>query len=170
MTGRLWTYVRDGRPWRDKTPPAACYFFSPDRKGQHPKQHLPTFTGVLHSDGYAGFRVLDQPHEAEELPTILEASCWAHARRKFFELTVSNPAPIAEKALRRISELYDIEKTIRGESPDVRKAARQERAKPRIENLRLWARRHSQTPAASIRHFGSDTVRSFTGGIPLSLP
>jgi transposase len=137
-TGRLWTYVRDGRSWGDMKPPAACYFFSPDRKGQHPKEHLAAFSGVLHADGYAGFRELYQPRKADEPPTILEASCWAHVRRKFFDLTTSNPAPIAEQALRRIGELHDIEKAIRGEPPDVRKAARQQRAKPRIEALRRW--------------------------------
>jgi hypothetical protein len=137
-TGRLWTYVRDGRPWGDKTPPAACYFFSPDRKGQHPKQHLATFSGVLHADGYAGFRDLYEPRKPGEPPIIMEASCWAHTRRKFFDLTASNPAPIAEEALRRIGELYDIEKSVRGEPPDFRKAARQESSKPRVEAFRLW--------------------------------
>jgi len=137
-TGRLWTYVRDGRPWGDKTPPAACYYFSPDRKGQHPKEHLAAFSGVLHADGYAGFRDLYLPRKPDEAPTILEAACWAHVRRKFFDLTASNPAPIAEEALRRIGELYDIEKAIRGEPPDIRKAARQANSKPRIEALRLW--------------------------------
>ncbi|WP_245494946.1 IS66 family transposase [Rhizobium ruizarguesonis] len=137
-TGRLWTYVRDGRPHGDTTPPAACYFFSPDRKGQHPKQHLATFSGVLHADGYAGFRDLYEPQKPGSPPTIPEASCWAHARRKFFDLTTSNKAPIAEEALRRIGELYDIERTIRGAPPHLRKAARQENSKPRVEALRLW--------------------------------
>ncbi|THK35658.1 IS66 family transposase [Ensifer sp. MPMI2T] len=137
-TGRLWAYVRDGRPYGDKTPPAVCYFFSPDRKGRHPKQHLATFCGVLHADGYAGFRDLYELRNPGSPPTILEASCWAHARRKFFDLTASNKAPIAEEALRRIGELSDIEKAIRGEPPDLRKTARQENSKPRIEALRLW--------------------------------
>ncbi|MCQ1570248.1 transposase, partial [Neorhizobium galegae] len=71
-------------------------------------------------------------------PTILEAACWAHARRKFFDLTTSGKAPIAQEALRRIGELYDIEKAIRGEPPDVRKAARQHSSNPKVEALRLW--------------------------------
>jgi transposase len=137
-TGRLWTYVRDGRPWGDTSPPAACYYFSPDRKGQHPKEHLAAFSGVLHADGYAGFRNLYLPRKPNEAPTILEASCWAHVRRKFFDLTASNPAPIAEVALRRIGELYDIEKAIRGESPDIRKSVRQASSRPVLEALRLW--------------------------------
>ncbi|WP_298797708.1 IS66 family transposase, partial [uncultured Rhizobium sp.] len=137
-TGRLWTYVRDGRPYGDTIPPAVCYFFSPDRRGLHPRQHLATFSGVLHADGYAGFRDLYEPHKPGGPPTILEAACWAHARRKFFDLTTSGKAPIAEEALRRIGELYEIEKTIRGEPPNVRKAVRQERAKSKVEALRLW--------------------------------
>lgn len=137
-TGRLWTYVRDGRPHGDTTPPAACYFFSPDRKGQHPRQHLATFSGVLHADGYAGFRDLYAPSKLGEAPVVLEASCWAHARRKFFDLTTSNTAPIAEEALRRIGALYDTEKAIRGEPPDLRKAARQQSSKPKVEALRSW--------------------------------
>lgn len=137
-TGRLWTYVRDGRPWGEDAPPAVCYFFSPDRKGQHPKEHLARFTGVLHADGYAGFRDLYEPRKLNEPPTILEAACWAHARRKFFDLTASGPAPVAEETLRRIGELYDIEQTIRGEPPDVREAARHHKSKPKVEALRQW--------------------------------
>lgn len=137
-TGRLWTYVRDGRPHGDTIPPAVCYFFSPDRRGLHPRQHLATFSGVLHADGYAGFRDLYEPHKTGGPPTILEAACWAHARRKFFDLTTSGKAPIAEEALRRIGELYDIEKAIRGEPPDVRKAARQHSSTHKVEALRLW--------------------------------
>lgn len=137
-TGRLWTYVSDGRPWGDKMPAAACYFFSPDRKSQHPKEHLATFSGVLHADGYAGFRDLYEPRTSDDQPTILEAACWAHARRKFFDLTTSNPAPIAEETLHRIGELYDIERAIRGEPPDVRKTVRQEQSKPKVQALRQW--------------------------------
>jgi transposase len=157
-TGRLWTYVRDGRPFGDEMPPATCYFFSPDRKSQHPKEHLAIFSGVLHADGYAGFRDLYEPRKPGELPTVLEASCWAHVRRKFFDLTTSNPAPIAEEALRRIGELYDVEKAVRGEPPDLRKARRQTISKPRIDALRQWLddnlKRlpHKSGTAAAIRY------------------
>jgi transposase len=136
--GRLWTYVRDGRPWGEEAPSAVCYFFSPDRKGQHPKAHLTTFSGVLHADGYAGFRDLYEPRKLGEPPSISEAACWAHCRRKFFDLTVSGAAPIAEEALRRIGELYDVERTIRGKPPDVRKAARQAQSKSKIAALRQF--------------------------------
>lgn len=134
----MWTYVRDGRPHGDTTPPAVCYFFSPDCKGQHPWRHLATFSGVLHADGYAGFRDLYVPQKPGSPPSIHEAAGWAHVRRKFFGLTVSGKAPIAEEALRRIGNLYDTEKAIRGEPPDVRKAVRQDRTKPRVGALESW--------------------------------
>ncbi|MCW2284202.1 transposase [Rhodoblastus acidophilus] len=80
--GRLWVYVRDGRLWRDQAPPAVAYFYSPDRKGEHPQKHLENFRGVLHADGYAGFRHLYEPQKLGEAPPILEAACMAHVRRK----------------------------------------------------------------------------------------
>ncbi len=133
-TGRLWTYVRDGRPYGSKTPPAVCYFYSPDRKGKHPQAHLKNFRGVLHADGYAGFKEL---YEAKP-PKVLEAACMAHVRRKFFDLTGNGPAPIAEEALQRIGALYDIEKAIRGSPPDERLSIRQIKSKPMFEALRYW--------------------------------
>jgi hypothetical protein len=136
-TGRLWTYVRDGRPYADETPPAVCYFYSPDRKGDHPRAHLKTFHGILHADGYAGFKELYEARKPGEAPVIQEAACMAHVRRKFFDLTTS-PAPIAEEALRRIGELYDIEKTIRGSPPERRLAVRRELTRPRFDGLRKW--------------------------------
>ena len=93
---------------------------------------------MRHADGYAGFRDLYDPDKPDSPPTILEAACWAHARRKFFDLTTSGTAPIAEEALLRIGELYDIEKAIRGGPPDARKAARQHSSTPKVEALRLW--------------------------------
>lgn len=136
--GRLWTYVRDGRPCNDAPPPAVCYLYSPDRRGIHPKSHLATFRGVLHADGYAGFKELHQPDAPREGPRIVEAACWAHVRRKFFDLTVNGPAPMAEAALRRIGELSDIEADIRGSPPDVRKTVRQQRTAPKLAALKTW--------------------------------
>lgn len=136
-TGRLWAYVRDGRPYADKTPAAACYFYSPDRKAEHPRSHLKAFHGVLHADGYAGFKELYQAKTPDKAPTILEAACMAHVRRKFFDLT-SDLAPIAEEALKRIGELYDIEKAIQGSPPERRLAVRQQQSKPRFVALRKW--------------------------------
>lgn len=137
-TGRLWTYVRDGRPYGDETPPAVCYFYSPDRKGERPRQHLNDFTGVLHADGYAGFKDLYEPKTPGGPAGIFEAACMAHVRRKFFDLTVSGPAPIADEALRRIGELYDIEAGIRGSPPDLRLQARQTKTRSRFDALRSW--------------------------------
>jgi transposase len=136
-TGRLWTYARDGRPYADETPPAVCYLYSPDRKADHPRAHLKAFRGILHADGYAGFKELYEAKRPGETPAIQEAACMAHVRRKFFDLTTS-PAPIAEEALRRIGEFYDIEKTIRGSPPERRLAVRQELTRPRFDSLRKW--------------------------------
>lgn len=136
-TGRLWTYIRDGRPYADETPPAVCYFYSPDRKADHPRAHLKAFRGILHADGYAGFKELYEARKPGEAPAIQEAACMAHVRRKFFDLTTS-PAPVAEEALRRIGELYDIEKTIRGSPPERRLAVRRELTRPRFDALRKW--------------------------------
>jgi transposase len=136
--GRLWVYVRDGRPWKDQTAPAVAYFYSPDRKGEHPRKHLESFRGVLHADGYAGFRHLYESKKPGEAPPILEAACMAHVRRKFFDLTVSGPAPIAEEAIRHIGELYDIEALIRSAPPDRRREIRQKQTAPRFKTLRGW--------------------------------
>lgn len=136
--GRLWTYVRDGRSYGDDTPPAVTYLCSPDRKGLHPQSHLKDFAGVLHADGYAGFKELYTARKSGEPPPILEAACWAHVRRKFFDLTVNGPAPTAEETLQRIGALYDIEADIRGSPPDVRRQTHQEQTRPRIKALKSW--------------------------------
>jgi transposase len=130
-TGRLWTYVRDDRPAADETPPAVLFRYSPDRKGQHPQTHLKTFRGILQADAFAGFNALYGKH-------IVEAGCWAHVRRKFYDLTQAGPAPLAEEALQRIAALYAIEADIRGQPPDERKTARQARAGPRLAEFKAW--------------------------------
>lgn len=137
-TGRLWAYVRDGRPAADTEPPAVAYFYSPDRKGEHPRDHLKDFRGVLHADGYAGFRELYEKKGPDGRPTIVEAACMAHVRRKFFDVAASGPAPIAEEALKRIGEFYDIERDIRGSPPQTRLQIRQDKTRPRFEALRVW--------------------------------
>lgn len=136
--GRLWAYVRDGRPWGDEAPPAACYLYSPDRKGMHPRTHLQDFRGVLHADGYAGFSELYRQRAPDGTAPITEAACWAHVRRKFFELTTTGPAPVAEEALRRIGTLYDIEAGIRGAPPNERCRIRCAQARPKLAALRAW--------------------------------
>jgi transposase len=106
-TGRLWVYVRDDRPWNGPDPPAAVYFYSPDRRAERPAAHLGRFCGVLQVDGYAGFETLAGGD-------IVLAACWAHARRKFYDIHQATSSPIAAEALRRIAGLYAIEAEIRG--------------------------------------------------------
>ena len=139
-TGRIWTYVRDERPCGDPSPPAACYFYSPDRTGERPREHLKTFTGVLHADAYSGYDALYKPTENQtgspSAARITEAACWAHARRKFYEVTVTNDkATIALGILNDISEIYRIEADISGLSPEDRVAKRQELSKPLVLKL-----------------------------------
>jgi hypothetical protein len=134
--GRLWVYVRDGRPAADETPAAVWFAYSPDRKGRHPQTHLKDFRGILQADGYAGFERLFSP--ADPGHPVKEAACWAHVRRKFYDLHVATQSPLAEEALNRIGELYEIEAEIRGQPPEVRREIRQARAGPKLEALRSW--------------------------------
>jgi transposase len=131
-TGRLWTYVRDDRPAASRDPPAVWYRYSPDRKGEHPQAHLRRFRGILQADAYGGFSPL---YEGER---ILEAACWAHARRKFYDLYVADRSPIAIEAMQRIGALYAIEREIRGTIPSQRALVRQERAGPLLGELQQW--------------------------------
>jgi len=131
-TGRLWTYVRDERPWGSAVPPAAFYRYTRDRKGEHPRAHLQNYRGYLHADGYAGYNRL------YEAGGITEVACLAHVRRKFFDLHKATASPLAEEALIRIAGLYAIEKEIRGSPPEQRRAVRQERSKPLFEALQAW--------------------------------
>lgn len=131
-TGRLWTYVRDDRPAGDSAPAAVWFAYSPDRKGEHPQSHLRNFTGTLQADAYAGF---EQIYEAGR---IQEAACWAHVRRKFYDLEVAHKSPTAAEALERIAALYAIEKEIQGRSPDQRREVRNTRSRPLLESLKQW--------------------------------
>jgi transposase len=131
-TGRLWTYVRDDRPAGDETPAAVWFAYTPDRKGEHPQAHLSHFRGMLQADAYAGF---DRIYEAG---SIQEAACWAHVRRKFYDLQVAHKSPVAQEALRRIGELYAIEADIRGRKPEERRQVRNERSRPLLDSLKPW--------------------------------
>jgi transposase len=132
-TGRLWTYVRDDRPFGGADPPAAVYFYSPDRRGEHPAEHLASWAGLMQADAYAGY---DRLYEAGRRPgPIVETACWAHARRKFFDLARLNKAPIAIEAVARIDALFAIERDINGLPPDERRQVRQERSRPRVEAM-----------------------------------
>ena len=131
-TGRLWTYVRDDRPAGSTEAPAVWFQYSPDRKGERPVAHLKSFVGVLQADGYAGF---DQLYSRGD---IVAAACWAHVRRKFYDIHEANRSPLAAEALTRIQGLYAIEATIRGRSPEVRQATRQAQAGPLLAELHDW--------------------------------
>jgi transposase len=133
-TGRLWTYVRDDRPAGSADPPAVLFRYSPDRRGERPREHLKTFAGILQADAYSGFSAL---YEGDR---VKEAACWAHARRAFYDLFKANASPVAAEALERIGKLYEIEAEIRGRPPDERKAIRQAREGPLLESLRDWLR------------------------------
>jgi transposase len=130
-TGRVWVYVFDGSGYRDPTPGAIAYYYSPDRKGVHPADHLANFSGVMHADGYGGYKKLYGNQ-------IVEAACMAHVRRKFHDVIKLKPSPIADEALSRIGALYDIEDRIRGMPADQRRKLRQQHAKPILGELKVW--------------------------------
>jgi transposase len=137
-TGRLWTYVRDDRPFAGSDPPAAAFFYSRDRTGEHPEQHLASYAGLMQADAYAGFNKL---YEAKRKPgPIIEAACWAHGRRKFFDLARLNKAPIAVEAVERIDALFAIERDINGMTSQERVRVRNERSRPLVEALVAWLR------------------------------
>ncbi len=133
-TARLWTYVRDDRPAGSIEPAAVWFRYSPDRRGERPREHLKAFEGILQADAYAGFSALYQGGR------VKEAACWAHARRAFYELHQATHSPVAAEALQRIGQLYEIEGQIRGAPPHKRQALRQARAGPLLEALREWLR------------------------------
>jgi transposase len=130
--GRLWTYVRDDRPAGDNAAPAVWFAYSPDRRGEHPHRHLAEFKGTLQADAYAGFNRLYNGGR------IQEAACWAHVRRKFFDLQEAHASPVAKEALERIGSLYAIESEIRGRPPEERQRERHTRSRPLLNSLRDW--------------------------------
>jgi transposase len=147
-TGRLWTYVRDDRPFGGAAAPAAVYFYSPDRGGEHPERHLAGYVGILQADAYAGFNTVYKPDRKPG--PIIEAACWAHARRKFFELAdiaaaargKTKPAisPIAFEAVQKIDAIFMLERTINGLPPQERLAARRKDIAPLVNDLIDWMR------------------------------
>ena len=134
-TGRLWVYARDDRPAGDTAPRAAWFAYSPDRGGEHPQRHLRGFKGALQADAYGGWPRLYATGD------VLEVACWAHARRPWWDLfrsTGRDPNSLAGQALQRIRALYEIEDDIRGQAPEQRKAQRQARAGPLLQQMRQW--------------------------------
>jgi len=151
-TARSWVYVRDDRPFGGRAPPAAVFYYSRDRSGEHPQRHLANFGGVLQADAYSGYGKLYDPGRAPG--PITEAACWSHARRKFYVLadieakarrkaqgkTSAVISPMALETVRRIDALFEIERSINGLGADQRKAARQDRSAPLVASLQTWMR------------------------------
>jgi transposase len=175
-TARAWVYVRDDRPFRGPAPPAAVFYSSRDRSGEHAEQHLSGFAGILQADAFAGYNRL---YGADRQPgPITAVSCWAHARRKFFVLAdiAANAkrgqdappiSPLALEAVKRIDALFDIERAINGKSPEQRLAARQEHSAPRVADLETWmrterARLSRHTPVAKAMDYMLWRWDSFT--------
>ena len=151
-TGRLWTYVRDDRPFGGPGPPAAIFYYSRDRRGEHPQGHLADYAGILQADAFSGYNKL---YEVDRKPgPIAAAGCWAHARRPFFAMaditanarrkaqgkTTAVISPLALEAVRRIDALFDIERSINGQSAERRCAVRQESSAPLVADLEIWLR------------------------------
>ena len=137
-TGRLWAYVRDDRPFGGTDPPAAVFRYSRSRSGEYPKKHLATYGGIMQADAYAGY---DDLYDGRRKPSpIVEAACWSHGRRKLFDLAKLTKAPIAVEAVRRIDEIFAIERTINGLASAERLAVRQEQSRSLIEDLGTFLR------------------------------
>ncbi len=137
--GRIWVYTRDDRPAGDTAAPAVWFRYSPDRKGIHPQVHLKDYAGVLQADAYAGYNPI------YESGRVLEAACWAHARRKFYDIHAAQPTPITTYVLAQIADLYKIESGIRGSPPERRREVRQEYSKPIVEALHTWLNQQLST-------------------------
>ncbi|MFK3852940.1 IS66 family transposase [Agrobacterium pusense] len=146
-TGRIWTYVRDDRPFGGLSPPAAIYYASRDRRQEHPERHLKTFTGILQADAYGGYNPLFKVDRDPD--PLTQALCWAHSRRKFFVLADiaanakrgKNAAPISPMALeavKRIDGLFDIEREINGLTADQRLERRRKDSLPLVDDLQVW--------------------------------
>ena len=158
-TGRLWTYVRDDRPAADNTPAAVWFAYSPDRKGEHPQSHLRNFTGTLQADGYAGF---DQIYTAGR---VQEAACWAHVRRKFYDLRSRTNLRLPLR-LWNASRSYmpSKKKSDRGRPPDERREVRNTRSRPLLESLKQWLEETLGKSLEKIRHGRGRSLRARTVG------
>ena len=161
-TARVWSYVRDERPWSGSSPPCAWYQFTIDRKGEHPVSHLAGYKGWVHADGYSGFNGLFGDNKADEM------ACMAHVRRKFVDVFASQGSAIAEQAIRRIGDLHAVEKEGRGKSPEARVALRQARAKPIFDDLEAWL--HAQLTKISGKSPLAQAIRYALGRMPKARP
>jgi len=136
--GRLWTYVRNDQPFGGPEPPAAMFYYSRDRRGEHPNKHLAGYAGILQADAYAGFN--DLYHPGRKPGPLTEAGCWAHGRRKLFDLAKVARAPLATEAVRRIDAIFDVERSINGLPAEQRLALRQKHVAPLVADLEAWMR------------------------------
>jgi transposase len=143
-TGQLWAYARDDRPWGGDTPPMVAYVYAADRKGERAEAHLGDFAGILQVDGYGGYTAL-----AKRRQQIVLAFCWAHVRRKFYEL--ADNSPVAIEVLQRIAALYKIEDDVRGASAEQRQQIRQERSRVIIDDLRIYLETKSRQVSAKAK-------------------
>ncbi len=157
-TARVWTYVRDERPWSGQSPPCAWYQFTVDRKGEHPANHLSRYSSWVHADGYSGFNGLFRENKAREM------ACIAHVRRKFVDVYTAQGSAIAEEAICRIAKLYAVEKEARGKPPQERVALRQAKAKPVFDDLEQWL--HDQLPRISGKSPLAKAIRYALGRLP----
>ncbi|CUJ90554.1 Transposase [Ruegeria denitrificans] len=157
-TARVWTYVRDERPWSGQSPPCAWYQFTVDRKGEHPTNHLTGYKGWVHADGYSGFNGLFGESKAREM------ACMAHVRRKFVDVFAAQGSSVAEEAVRRIAKLYAMEKEARRKSPQERIALRQAKAKPVFDELEQWL--HDQLARISGKSPLAKAIRYALGRLP----
>ena len=133
---QLWAYVRDDAPFGGARAPAVVYHYSPTRGAEHPEKHLATYSGLMQADAFSGYNNLYA--KGRKPGEIVEAACWAHGRRKFFDLAELQKAPVAIEAVRRIDELFAIEREINGKPPHERRAVRRERSKPLVDALEAW--------------------------------
>jgi hypothetical protein len=130
-TGQLWAYARDDRPWGGSDPPLVAYVYAADRKAERPEMHLGAFAGILQVDGYGGYAAL-----ARRRQKVVLAFCWAHVRRKFFELAPTSP--VATEVLRQIALLYVVEDNVRGLAPEQRRTTRGERSRVIVDDLHVY--------------------------------
>ena len=162
---RLWGYVRDDRPFGGRTLPAVLLQYSRDRGGEHPERHLESYSGLMQADAYSGYNGL---YIDDRRPgPIIEAACWAHGRRKFFELAELQKAPVAIEAVRRIDELFAIEREINGKAPNDRRTVRQARSRPLVDALETWLREErkklsSKAPVAKAIDYSLKRWPAFT--------
>ena len=161
-TARIWAYVRDERPWSGQSPPCVWYQFTVDRKGEHPVKHLSGYQGWVHADGYAGFNDVFGTDKASEV------ACMAHIRRKFVDVFTAQGSAIAEETIKRIAQLYGVEKEVRGQSPEARAVLRQARAKPIFDDLEEWLQ--AQLPKISGKSPLAKAIRYALNRMPKTRP